>query len=168
MMQSFPEVFRRHFGARAHHVEQMILFGVVGGIGALVNTVILWVLTSFAGLHYLIAATAATEVAIVSNFVGNNFLTFRHSNDPASIWRKFAKFQAVSMVALVVTLFLLWALVSSLGEELLLVWNLVAIVGAFLVNFVLNRKFTWRDAHQASGTEKKHKAYKRGNVFTNE
>lgn len=122
---------------------QFILFGIVGTTGVMVNTGMLWALTAVFGIHYLIAAAIATETAIISNFLGNHHLTFKDTKNTISFPTKFWRFQLVSVFTLILTLAILWALVTSFGKELLLVWNLVAIVITFVANFLLNKKFTW-------------------------
>ncbi len=124
--------------------RKFFLFGVVGGFGTVLNTVILYGLTHFAGLYYLLAAAIATETAIVSNFFGNHFFTFRNDRDATPLWRRFLSFQAISLVTLVGTLVILYTLTTLFGETYLLLWNLIAILVMFLANFALNRKFTWR------------------------
>jgi putative flippase GtrA len=127
-------------------VLQFFLFGFVGTTGALINTVILYMLTSYAGMHYLLAAGIATQIAIITNFIGNNVITFRGTHHTKSITQRFLTFQAVSMVGLVLTLITLWSLTSFFGKDLLLVWNLIAIFFTFTANFVLNKYFTWGTA----------------------
>lgn len=125
---------------------QLFRFGIVGGVGTVINTLALYILANMIGLHYLIAGAIATETAIISNFIGNHVYTFYEDSDGQSLRKKFVKFQLVSMITLVGTLFILWALTNLFGQEYLLVWNLIAIVIMFLVNFLLNRQFTWTRA----------------------
>ena len=136
------EAIQRRLGRE--RLRKLVLFGLVGGFGTVLNTAILYALTAFAGLYYLLAAAIATESAIISNFIGNHLLTFRHDRDDTPLWRRFLSFQAISLITLVGTLVILWTLTTLLGERLLLVWNLVAILLMFLANFGLNWKFTWK------------------------
>jgi putative flippase GtrA len=122
-------------------VKKFIIFGIVGGAGAVINTALLWLLTQ-AGLHYVVASVIATEVAIVSNFFGNHLFTFRNHRH-GTLSKKFLTFQLVSIVSLVLTVTILWLLTTAFGEKYLLVWNLIAILIASLSNFLLNLKFTW-------------------------
>ena len=119
---------------------RLMKFALVGGCGAVINSAALYLLTN-AGIHYLAASAVATETAIVSNFIGNYFFTF--SDRSGRIFEKFGRFQIVSLLALIVTMGVLWLLTSSFGIEFLLVWNLIAIVIAFIVNFMINMKWTW-------------------------
>ncbi|HET7322112.1 MAG TPA: GtrA family protein [Longimicrobiaceae bacterium] len=121
-----------------------MLFGLVGGFGTVLNTAILWVLHTGLGLHYLAAAAVATESAIVSNFLGNEHITFASEGHGNGKLRRFLRFQLVSIGTLAGTLSLLWLLVQLLGESRVLLCNLIAIGGMFLVNFAVNRTLTWK------------------------
>ena len=124
--------------------RELVAFGAVGAVGTLVNTLVLWVLHSGVGLHYLLAAAIATEVAIVSNFVGNDRLTFRARTTRHRRPARFLRFQLVSLTTVVGTLTLLWLQVRAFGERHVLVWNVIAIGVMFLANFAVNRATTWR------------------------
>ena len=125
-------------------IVTFLKFGSIGFAGVLVNTLVLYMLVSYTSLHYLIAAAIATELAIISNFVGNQLYTFRTTKNNLSLPAKFVRFQTVSIFALVLTLAILAALTNLFGIEYLLIWNLIAISISSMANFALNRKITWR------------------------
>lgn len=126
-------------------LQKLVLFGIVGGTGVVINTAILFALTSFMDFHYLLAAAIATETAIISNFFGNHLFTFRHDHNDSSLWKKFSFFQSFSLITLIGTLTILFLLTTFFGQTYLLLWNLIAIVLMFLMNFALNQKFTWKN-----------------------
>lgn len=126
--------------------QQFLLFGAVGANGSLLNTALLWLLHSGLGLHYLTGAAIATECAVIHNFLGNEHLTFACQRSAGGRFRRFVRFQAVSLTTLAGTIGLLWLLVHLSGARLLLLWNAVAIGVMFLLNFGLNRRLTWRRA----------------------
>src|SRR5262245_36870495 len=101
--------------------RKLFLFALVGGVGTVINTALLFLLTTYAGFHYLFAAMLATEVAIISNFIGNNLFTFNDSTNVDQIWKKFVKFQLDRLVGLGSTLLVLWAVTTLFGLKLLLV-----------------------------------------------
>jgi putative flippase GtrA len=133
-------------GINQEKAQKFVKFGLVGGFGTLLNTAILWALHSGVGLHYLLAAAIATEAAIISNFLGNHYFTFKDSTNKQSTWKKFGLFQSISVFTIIGTLAILWALVTLFGEALVLLWNLVAILVMFVANFVLNQKHTWGES----------------------
>jgi putative flippase GtrA len=109
-----------------------------------VNSAILWLLHSRLGVYYVAASAVATECAIVSNFLGHEFVTFGDERRAAGAGARFVRYQAISLLTLVGTVGLLAALVQIGGEARLLVWNVIAIGVMFLVNFGANRLVTWR------------------------
>jgi putative flippase GtrA len=131
--------------------KEFLLFALVGGFGTILNTAILYLLTAHAGLHYIFSSVVATEAAIISNFAGNNFLTFKNYDSRKKILPKFGKFQLISLLTIIGTVLVLWLLTSTLGQKYLLVWNFVAILLMFVANFALNKKFTWNSASKAKG-----------------
>jgi len=56
------------------NLKKFFYFALVGGFGTVLNTAILYLLSQKAGMNYLFASAIATEIAIVSNFFGNNYL----------------------------------------------------------------------------------------------
>ena len=125
-------------------VSKFIKFGMVGGAGAVINTIILWGLTMI-GMEDLIAVVIATELAIIFNFFANHMFTFKDRQE-GHLGKKFLTFQGVSLVGLACTLLIVALLKMQFGTDPkwhLLVWNLIAIIISSLVNFTLNMKFTW-------------------------
>lgn len=125
-------------------IKRFVYFGIVGGFGTILNTFILYLLTSISSIHYLIASGIATEIAIISNFIGNNYLTFNDKGLDKTLAHKFLSFQLISLVTLFGTIFFLWIFVTLFGKNLLLVWNILAIVIMFVANFALNSMYTWK------------------------
>lgn len=129
-------------------LKKLFRFAAVGGFGTVLNSALLYFFTQ-SGMHYLVAAAIATELAIISNFIGNQLFTFKETK--GNLLERFGKFQLVSLFALTVTLSVIWMLTSLFGEKYLLVWNLVAIGISFMVNFVMNLKWTWSETETVRG-----------------
>ncbi len=127
-------------------MKRFISFGIIGAVGTIINTAILYGLTTFAGFYYLLASAIAIEAAIISNFLGNHYITFKRSDHNASALKKFYSFQLVSMVTIALSLTILWGLTTTFGLQYLLLLNLATIFIVFIANFLLNRKFTWTHA----------------------
>ncbi len=76
-------------------------FCVVGGIGFIINTVILELFVAF-GFHPAAGSAVGAEIAIISNFILNNMWTFRHRKiEGKRVWGKFMQFNAASVGAIV-------------------------------------------------------------------
>src|SRR5690349_21741892 len=52
-------------GALIAHASRFVRFGVVGGVGAVINMVILYLLVHYGGWNHMAAAVVATETAIL-------------------------------------------------------------------------------------------------------
>lgn len=83
-------------GARFLHQLALLRFGkmsafaVIGGLGAVANVAIVWLLTE-CGLDYLWTAIIAAEVTIVGNFLLLERFVFRDMREQArGFWRRFA------------------------------------------------------------------------------
>jgi dolichol-phosphate mannosyltransferase len=67
---------------------RFIAFSLIGGLGVLVHLAVLWALYRQGGLDFVTGQTAATLVAMTSNFFLNNLLTYRDMRlrGPALLW----------------------------------------------------------------------------------
>ena len=59
------------------YFKQAIKFGIVGGIGTVINIGVLTALTELGGVHYVLSALVAIFVAMTSNFIWNKHWTFK-------------------------------------------------------------------------------------------
>ena len=120
--------------------HQLLRFCVVGASGYLVNLAVFATLVYGADAHHALAAVGAFCVAWTSNFVFNKFWTFRRHG--LSTVQQGARYLAVSLVALGLNLALLEALVRTGAPEILA--QAVAIAAVMPVNFLLNRRWSFR------------------------
>jgi len=120
-------------------------FCLVGLIGILVNMFLLWLLTEFVGLFYLISAAISIEFSIISNFVLNDFFTFPDRRLPGtkSFFSRLLKFNLVCVAGLGVNMGVLWLLTDALGIYYL-ISELGGIVAATLWNYLFNTWWTWK------------------------
>ena len=118
-------------------------FAAVGATGVIVNLgVFTWLLTL--GMNKFLASPIAIEASIVSNFLLNNYWTFRERKSRTRKRIKGLKFNAVSLVALGIsygTFVLLSALFPDTAPQ---VHQLIGIVPATAVNYFLNSYWTFR------------------------
>lgn len=135
--------------SRSGHVYsewmKMIKFGLVGLSGIVVNMGLLYLLTEYAGIYYLISAVVAIELSILNNFILNDFWTFssrRLIHRYSWIKRLFA-FHIIAAGGLLINLGVLYLLTEYAGIYYL-VANLAGILVAFLWNYFLNRHLTWK------------------------
>ena len=115
-------------------------FCLVGLLGVVVNSVVLYIAHGVVGLPLLMASALAVEVAILHNFLWNERWTFGERN--LSLVR-LGKFNATSLGGLLITLGALHLLVTY-GRVHYLLANLVGIALASAWNFGVSVLWTWR------------------------
>jgi dolichol-phosphate mannosyltransferase len=118
---------------------------VVGGLGVGVNSAALVLLHQWAGLPLLVASPLAVELSIVNNFIWNDRWTFASRNLDRMLLERFARFNVVSALSLVITASVTILLVQELAMPYL-VSSLCGISLAGLCNIVANVRWTWRPA----------------------
>lgn len=124
--------------AKPRFVVALFKFGVVGGVGTLVNLAVLEVLHGQLGLGFTRSSAIATEVAIIGNYLGNELWTFHHRR--LSL-RRLAQFNFTMLIGAAIQVgsatllkeFIPYLLAQAAG---------IAIGSA--VNFAFNFGWTWR------------------------
>lgn len=130
---------------RKGELTRFLKFCAVGLSGVLVNMGLLWLLTEVAGLFYLVSAAISIETSIISNFVLNDYFTFRDRRSPQvkSFLSRLLKFNLVSLAGLGFNMGVLWLLTEVFGIYYLLS-NLCGIAVATLWNYLVNTWWTWK------------------------
>jgi dolichol-phosphate mannosyltransferase len=124
------------------HGDLLARFGLVGMSGVVVNYTLLYLLAEVGDLNHLLAASVATEAAILSNFTFNNLWTFRYTR-PKTSWRRRAlQYNLFCLGGLVISVCVL-AMLTYLVNIHYLVANIFAIGAATLWNYGANRYWTW-------------------------
>ncbi|MBA2730606.1 MAG: GtrA family protein [Euzebyaceae bacterium] len=116
----------------------LLRFAVVGALGTLVNLAVLELLHGQLGYGFTRSSAAATEVAIIGNYLGNELWTFHYRR--LSL-RRLLQFNATMLVGAAVQV----GSATLLKEYLpyLLAQTLGIGIGA-AVNFAFNFGWTWR------------------------
>lgn len=120
-----------------------IKFGLVGASGVLVNLAVFSLLLS-QGLNKFIASPIAIEASIISNFLLNNYWTFRRRVTKDRNRVKGLKFNLVSVGSLMIS-FLSFTLLSFAWPNWMPQIHQVLSIGpAMLVNYFANSYWTFR------------------------
>lgn len=122
-------------------IREFFKFVIVGGIGTLVNILVLFSFTEFLGIYYLVSAIFAFIFAATSNFLLNKVWTFKEKIRD-SILKKYVSFFSVSVAALLVNLFFLYIFTEFLGIYYL-ISQILAISVALIINFLGNKIWTF-------------------------
>jgi dolichol-phosphate mannosyltransferase len=132
-------------------VSRFMRFAAVGLSGVVVDMGLLFLLSDPSTLGWGLTRSKliAAELAIVNNFVWNDFWTFSdisgHQRKLRQRLRRFAKFQLICLAGLALNTALLNLQFNILGMNRYLA-NAVAIVAVTGWNFYLNLKLSWRVA----------------------
>jgi len=131
--------------SRRRELLRLGKFCLVGGSGVLVNMGLLWILTEFAGIFYLLSAAIGIETSIISNFILNDSFTFSDRRLPGfkNRLKRLLKFNSVSLAGLGINMAMLWFLTNVVGLNYLIA-NLCGIALAILWNYFVNLLWTWR------------------------
>ena len=122
-------------------IKEFVKFGIIGGIGTLVNIAILYLLTEKAGVYYLISAIFSFIVAVSGNFILNKIWTFKESVK-LEIGKKYLQFGLVGISALLVNLFFLYVFTEIFGIYYI-ISQILAIGIALIINFLGNKIWTF-------------------------
>lgn len=121
--------------------SRFIRFCIVGTSGLVINETLLFLLTEFGNLYYLYSAAIAIEVSIITNFILNNFWTWKR--DSIHMLSRLWKFNLVSVVALTINLSVLYIFTSLLGLHYL-ISNIIGVAAATFINYFVNDRWTFK------------------------
>ena len=120
--------------------SKFVKFLLVGGSGVIVNEGLLAILTEIYSLQVSVAGIIAIESSILSNFLLNNFWTWRHNRHKPFIMR-LMQYHYVALIAGSVNYLALIGL-SDIGLHHLIA-NLFGIGFGTVINFLLNNYWTF-------------------------
>jgi dolichol-phosphate mannosyltransferase len=119
---------------------QFIKFCIVGSTGALIHLGLLYSLTEFFHIWYMVSAAVGFMVAVANNFVWNKYWTF--NDKTPEIPRQFVSYTVVNSISLGINLSVLYILTEYIG-----MWYMIAQIIAILValtnNYLGNKRFTF-------------------------
>ena len=120
-----------------------LLFGMVGGTGVFVHLAALWLTHERLGFNFTNAQLTATLVAMTTNFVLNNELTYADKKlRGRRFWLGLLSFYAIcSIGALANVSFATWIYAAS--PDLFLA-GMAGAVMSVVFNYSVSRTFTWR------------------------
>jgi putative flippase GtrA len=133
-----------HGMRRSSNWLQLVQFGVVGGVGFVVNLLVYTLCVHGMGIDYHVSAAVAWLVAVANNFILNRHWTFDAGDGRAH--HQAMRFLIVSLVAfgfsqLLLTLFVEAAAVPKVPAQAL------AVAGSMPLNFIGNKLWSFRTEH---------------------
>ena len=130
---------------RVRSARTFIKFILVGGIGVIVNLGFFTLLLEM-GVNKYLASPIAIQTSIVSNFILNNYWTFRWRKTADSIRVRGVKFNLVSLAALGIsyTAFILLSVAFPRVHPALI--QFLGIIPATMINYLGNSYWTFKNS----------------------
>ena len=124
--------------------RSFLKFCLVGALGFLVNTGLLWILTDGVGLYYVLSSAISIEASILFNFSLNDTWTFRNRKGLGnSILVRAIRYNLVCIAGALLNLGILTLMTEAFGVYYL-ISNLVGMIAAVLWNYTGSIKWAWR------------------------
>jgi dolichol-phosphate mannosyltransferase len=139
------EFFRSAAWIRFQSSKVFIKFCITGASGVLVNLGVFTALLA-AGVNKFVASPIAIQTSIITNFLANNYWTFRRRNLTGPIHARGLRFNVVSFLSLGISYLTFIVLSRTFPDVAPQVHQLVGIVPATVVNYFLNSYWTFRDS----------------------
>jgi len=121
---------------------EFIKFSIVGIVNTFVNLLVLFILTEFFGVYYLISAVFAFLAAVTNSFILNKIWTFNYKLKN-NLHIKYTQFLIVSVIAFFVNLWILYFFTEYLHFYYLLS-QIIGIVCNLIINFLGNKLWTFK------------------------
>lgn len=137
------------FGIKIRMKESSVFmkFAVVGTIGFVINTIGLEVLVYF-HYHPALAAALGAECAIISNFILNNFWTFKHKKiNQDQILIKFFQFNLTSVGAIIIQAVSVWLGVYLFGLASYRLFYIIGVIIGLFWNYTTYNLVIWSKKH---------------------
>lgn len=123
-------------------LKQIIKFGFVGGTAFLIDAGILFILTEFCGIHYLVSGAVSFTVSVIYNYILSIKWVFDAKKD-VSKTMELAVFIGLSVIGLGINQVMLWLMVDLL-HIYYMVSKIIATAVVMVYNFVTRKLFIER------------------------
>jgi len=118
--------------------KRFIIFCIGGGLGAIINWVISFFLTTVLGIYYLLSYTLAQSVNITFNFLWNRHITFKIKTKTT---KRFIKFITVSLSTAALSILLVYLIkefvIDNLYKIIIFGQDLNYLAAIIIVTFIV-------------------------------
>jgi dolichol-phosphate mannosyltransferase len=125
-----------------HSHKDFIRYSVVGSSGVLINLGCYVFLTRYMSVAEEIAPLISIEVSLISNFLFNNFWTFKKRN-PSPFLSRLMQFHLVAGFTGMINYTVFFIMFKALLLNDILA-NLIGIAVAAILNYLINSNWTWK------------------------
>lgn len=143
------DIVERVSGGHAGLFQRVFNYLMFGGFAALVNLALITILDNASmpvdrHTHFAIAFVIATEVSIMTNFVPQDLVTFRHLEGHSRSWfARCLRFHMTSVGGVIVTAIVSFSLYEYVVHNATIA-QACAIIVALFFNFTFHHIFTYR------------------------
>jgi len=122
--------------------KEFIKFALVGVVNTLINLAVLYILTEFFSVYYILSSFLAFLVAVTNSFILNTLWTFK-SDIKNKTATKYSKFFIVSVVTALFNILFLYVFTEFVGLWYMLS-QFIAIALTLMMNFIGNKFWTFK------------------------
>lgn len=120
-------------------INQLLKFGVVGGIAFVIDYVLLYICTEWFGIYYFISAIISFSVSVIFNYIASIIWVFDVDKSKSKS-KNFIIFIALSIIGLGINQLIMWY-----GVEIIKLYYMLVKLGATIIvmifNFVTRKMF---------------------------
>lgn len=113
-------------------IQQLLKFGVVGGIAFLIDYIVLFACTEWLGIYYLISSFISFTVSTVFNYIASVRWVF-HVDKRKSKKKNFMTFITFSVIGLCINQVIMW-----FGVDVIHMYYMLVKIGATAIVMVFN------------------------------
>ncbi len=134
--------------------KTIIKFSIVGVTGTLIDFIFYKIFINHFGVAPATSKAFSTEIAILNNFLLNNYWTFRKRHTTTNVWQKLALFNLVSVGGLAIAVLIVKLLHTLYGDGYVEIlgtrlannnfYFFATIPPVMIWNFTVNHFITWR------------------------
>lgn len=142
------------FYKMSRRAKTIVKFSLVGGVGTLVDFFFYKVFINYFHLNPASAKGFSAEVAIINNFILNNYWTFKYRKTKTNVWQKLGIFNLVSLGGLIIAVLIVKFLHIVYGDGFISLFGkpiaynnfyfFATIPPVMVWNFTVNHFITWR------------------------
>ncbi len=135
--------------------KTVVKFALVGFVGTMIDFLFYKIFINMFGVPPATSKGISTEIAILNNFILNNYWTFRYRKTKTNIWQKLGIFNLVSLGGLIIGVLIVKFLHLTFGDGFVdilgrpIAYNnfyfFATIPPVMLWNFTVNHLITWRN-----------------------
>jgi len=141
-MRQYFYVLTRYVKDNILHIR-LLKFAVVGISGVVVNMGMLYLLTEYLNILYIISSIIAIEISIISNFFLNDLWTWRDRAKKTFIERFMQYHISVGLTAIMAN-WLILLILTEFFNIYYMISNLIGIAVGTFSNFILNDLWTFQ------------------------